>query len=260
MQQASSSTPTATPNKQHQVLPKHIDAIFLDLDGTLLGYQDETMGEVLYPLYAKHFPSYTKEYGIAFQQGVVYMLQQTSAKPQHANIWLAFADKMKELLNMNEETCKLHFTQAFESEGYNKLRERAKLYTEVTAKLMKIAHERNIKLVLATNPIFPKIAIERRLKWSGAQPEDFVCITHSENMHCTKSVAYYQHLLEQVVQCKAENTIMVGNDNKYDMIASELGINTWLIDEWERSERKYKIDNVGSLEAFVQALEANCKK
>ena len=239
------------------MIPQHLEAIFLDLDGTLLGYKDETMIELVFSLCAKHFPNHTEQFKHAFQLGVMFMHQQTSYEaPQYKSMWLAFVDKLQQVLGVSEDYCKARFTNAFQSEEYNEIQNHAKLYHEQTAKLVKIARERNIKLVLATSPVFPQIAIERRIRWAGMQPEDFVLTTHFENMTCCKSVAYYKHLLDAVgCSLAPEKTMMVGNDNKYDMVASELGIKTWLINEWERSERKHKIDHIGTLEEFVSTLE-----
>lgn len=46
--------------------------------------------------------------------------------------------------------------------------------------------------MLATNPIFPKVATESRIRWAGLQPEDFeLYTTYEKTCHCKPNPAYY---------------------------------------------------------------------
>ena len=84
-------------------------------------------------------------------------------------------------------------------------------------------------LVLATNPIFPSIATEKRMAWAGLSPSDFLCFTTYENSkHCKPNLAYYTDIL-QAIGRNPEECLMVGNDVGEDMIARELGMRVFLL-------------------------------
>ena len=85
------------------------------------------------------------------------------------------------------------------------------------------------KIVLATNPIFPAIATQKRMSWAGFEPNDFELYTTFENSRfCKPNVAYYQDILDQL-GLKAEECIMVGNDVNEDMVAQKLGMKVFLL-------------------------------
>lgn len=90
---------------------------------------------------------------------------------------------------------------------------------------------RGLKLVLATNPLFPEVAVRVRLDWAGIDPDRFVLITHMENMHYVKPrIEYYQSICHMITT-DPEHCLMVGNDRNNDMVAGAAGIKTFLSTE-----------------------------
>ena len=86
-----------------------------------------------------------------------------------------------------------------------------------------------MQIVLATNPLFPRIATESRIQWAGLDAADFAMITTYETSRfCKPNPDYYRDIL-QTLDVSAEECLMVGNDAAEDMIASELGINVFLL-------------------------------
>ena len=62
-------------------------------------------------------------------------------------------------------------------------------------------------LILATNPIFPRIATLNRIKWAGLDPDDFIYISTYENSHYSKpNIKYYEEIMKQKEAAKAEET------------------------------------------------------
>jgi HAD superfamily hydrolase (TIGR01549 family) len=102
----------------------------------------------------------------------------------------------------------------------------------VAQKLVQLVLDRGLKVVIATNPLFPRIAIEQRLAWAGipvaTYPLDLV--TAYENMHATKPhAAYYQEILD-VIGVQPSQALMVGDDWKNDIYpATRLGLSTYWI-------------------------------
>jgi len=85
-----------------------------------------------------------------------------------------------------------------------------------------------LKLVLASNPIFPRIAQEKRLAWAGIDPDCFQLFTHIENMSFVKpNPAYFRQVCD-MIDVPPEACLMVGNDRIADMAAGQAGIKTYL--------------------------------
>jgi FMN phosphatase YigB (HAD superfamily) len=89
--------------------------------------------------------------------------------------------------------------------------------------------EKGLRIILATNPLFPACATIRRIQWAGMRPENFEIITTYENSRFSKpNLKYYQAIMEQP-GVKAEECLMVGNDVGEDMIAAKLGLKVFLL-------------------------------
>ena len=98
-----------------------------------------------------------------------------------------------------------------------------------SARIIKFVKDKGLRVILATNPIFPAIATESRIKWAGLNKDDFEIITTYENSHYAKpNPKYYAEILQNA-QLKPEECLMVGNDVKEDMVARTLGIDVFLL-------------------------------
>jgi HAD superfamily hydrolase (TIGR01549 family) len=103
---------------------------------------------------------------------------------------------------------------------------------EDIVEIVQIFKKNNFKMVIATNPLFPKKAILQRIKWAGLDPEQFSYITCYEEMHYSKpNVEFYREIVDELDLNPAE-CIMIGNDVQEDMIAGKLGMTTYLVDDY----------------------------
>lgn len=88
------------------------------------------------------------------------------------------------------------------------------------------------RVVVATNPFFPRVAVEQRLAWAGLPVDEmpFALVTTLENMHATKPHAqYYEEILARV-GVQADEAIMVGDEWDLDIApAWRAGLNTFWI-------------------------------
>ena len=85
------------------------------------------------------------------------------------------------------------------------------------------------RVALATNPLFPTVATESRIRWAGLSPDDFELFTTYEGSHyCKPSLDYYREVLDKL-GLSADECLMVGNDVSEDMIAAELGMKVFLL-------------------------------
>lgn len=85
------------------------------------------------------------------------------------------------------------------------------------------------RTILATNPLFPPIATQSRIRWAGLEPEDFEWVTTYDNSgFCKPNPDYYREILSKR-GLKPEECAMVGNDVGEDMIAETLGMRVFLL-------------------------------
>ncbi len=125
------------------------------------------------------------------------------------------------------------------------------------ADLIASLKKRKYKLVLATNPIFPRKAILERIKWTNVNPEVFAFISSYENMHYSKpNINYYKEIMSLINE-NPVNCIMVGNDVQEDMIAGKLGIKTFLVEDYKiNREGSCKADWQGSFSELIEILKS----
>jgi len=97
----------------------------------------------------------------------------------------------------------------------------------------------DLLLVVATNPIFPLVAQEKRIAWSGLDPGRFALVTHLGNMCYVKPrTAYYQQICD-MLGLPPNYCLMVGNDGVNDMAAGDLGMTTFLTTEADPGNTDY---------------------
>jgi HAD superfamily hydrolase (TIGR01549 family) len=116
--------------------------------------------------------------------------------------------------------------------------------------------QKNYRIILATNPLFPRVATEKRIGWAGLNVDDFEFITTYENFSYSKpNVKYFEALIEQL-SLTPEECLMVGNDALEDMIASVTGMKTYLLTDCLHNEHQIDISTYehGSMEDLYNKL------
>ncbi len=122
--------------------------------------------------------------------------------------------------------------------------------------LVQKAFDRGLKVVIATNPMFPIYAIIERMRWAGVVDFPYDLITSYETMHfCKPHLQYYQEICDRI-GVKPEEAMMVGNDVQDDMVAGKLGMKTFLVDEelLNREPTPPEVDHRGSLTQLAEIL------
>jgi putative hydrolase of the HAD superfamily len=96
------------------------------------------------------------------------------------------------------------------------------------AKFLEWAQE-YYSLTLATNPVWPVELVHMRMQWGGIDPTYFKSITTADRMHaCKPSREYYLEILEQE-NFRAEECLMIGNERKMDLPATQAGLSVFLL-------------------------------
>ena len=89
-----------------------------------------------------------------------------------------------------------------------------------------------LRVVLATNPIFPLVGVSTRLGWIGLSAEDFELVTCYDNSSfCKPNLRYYEEILAKI-GARPEECVMLGNSIPEDMTAQKLGISVFLVNEF----------------------------
>ncbi len=93
------------------------------------------------------------------------------------------------------------------------------------------AQAQGYRVVIATDPLFPRKAVFERIRWAGLEPAHFELIASYETFHFTKShPEYYAELLGRLGWPDGP-VLMVGNDEERDLeCAQALGLTTYQID------------------------------
>ena len=99
-------------------------------------------------------------------------------------------------------------------------------------RLVQALFDRGCDVVIATNPMFPRRAVEHRLDWAGVLDFPFKLITTYENSHfCKPNPHYYAEILGRL-GCRPDEAIMVGDDLSNDIEpAARAGLHTYWIVE-----------------------------
>ncbi len=84
-------------------------------------------------------------------------------------------------------------------------------------------------LTLATNPVWTIDLVHMRMRWGGIDPAYFGSITTADRMHaCKPHKEYYLELLSQE-KFEASECLMIGNERKMDLPATNAGVSVFLV-------------------------------
>ena len=203
-----------------------IKYVFFDLDGTVLPMDQDKFIKLYFGALAKKLApcGYTPDEVVsAIWDGTKAMLKNNSGRVNEELFWERFravlGDDVMRAVPIIDEFYTNEFFVAKAACGCNpKMRE-----------VLDLLHEKKIPLVLATNPVFPSVASETRMRWGGAVPEDFLFITTYSNSHyCKPNPDYYIEIINNL-GVSAEDCLMVGNDVDDDMVAEKLGMKVFLL-------------------------------
>lgn len=86
-----------------------------------------------------------------------------------------------------------------------------------------------LKVAIATNPIFPRAAVDHRLAWAGLSDLDLPVVTTYEEMLACKPHADYFRQTAELLGVQPAECLMVGDDRLMDMPAADVGMRTFYV-------------------------------
>ncbi len=205
-----------------------INTVLFDLDGTLLPMDNEVFTKGYFKgLVAKLAPlGYDPKTLVdCVWRGTAAMVKNDGTRPNVERFWETFAALNPEVW----DPAHMALTDSFYSNEFHA----AKQFTgenPLAKELINALKADGYEVVLATNPLFPKVGIEARLSWIGLTCEDFSLVTSYENMHyCKPNPQYYEEILKMIGK-KPEECLMVGNNTDEDCAAAAAaGLKTVLV-------------------------------
>lgn len=206
-----------------------IEAVLFDLDGTLI---DVDM-EQFVPLYLRRLAARLAPHAEprralgTLRAAVMVMLGGTTGE-----------SSLEELLRTKlEEELQLPWTDyqaglaTFCRDDLPELRPLVRPHP-LARSLVEACLRRGWRVVLATNPIFPREVVAARLAWGGLADLPFQPVTSYEtSRHCKPHPGFFHDLLA-TLGLPPESCLMVGNDTQHDLSASRVGMPTCLLTTW----------------------------
>jgi len=234
-----------------------LTTILFDLDGTLLPMDQDEFIKAYFGLLARKMAplGYEPQKMIgAVYAGTNAMIANDGSKTNEAVFWQTFCAIFGEQARRDEPHFEAFYRNEFQQvKGVCGFDARA---AQVIARLK----EKGYRLVLATNPLFPAIATQSRIRWAGMQVSDFELVTTYENSSfCKPNVKYYEEIVQKLGLDPAE-CLMVGNDVGEDMAAGRLGMKTFLVTDClinrvNEDIEAYPHGSFEALKSYIDSLE-----
>ena len=202
-----------------------IKAVLFDLDGTLLPMDQDKFVEVYFGLLAQKMAPYgyePQQYIKAIWAGTKEMLKNNGEATNEQVFFKKYCEIFGKSAKKDEE-----ILAEFYETDFKKTKSVCEQDPE-TATTIKQLKEMGLKIVVATNPIFPKVAIMHRINWAGLNALDFQHITHYENSKASKPNPKYYLDIAKEIGVEPEECLMVGNDVSDDMPAALTGMKVFL--------------------------------
>lgn len=203
-------------------------AVLFDLDGTLLPMDREEFVRAYLPgvsAVAAHLGD-PRKIADSILKGSYAMVKSTDpGRTLEQVFWEAF----EALSGVTRASSERIFNDYYLSPAFDALR--VLTPTEPLAPaIVAEARRKGLRVILATSPLFPRVATVKRIEWAGLEPSDFDLITTYEDFHAAKpNREYYEEVLVQT-GLEAAACVMVGNDVREDLPApAALGMETFLL-------------------------------
>ncbi len=203
-----------------------LKVVLFDLDGTLLPMDQDEFVKAYFGLLVKKLAPHgydPKALIDAIWAGTTAMIKNTGEKNNEAVFWDVFAsllgEQARDDLPLFDEYYRTDFQAVQDVCGYD----------PQAAETVRAVKAFGLRVALATNPIFPAVATESRMRWAGLTPEDFELYTTYENIGCSKPNPMYFREVAERMGVAPEECLMVGNDVGDDMVASSLGMQVFLL-------------------------------
>lgn len=202
-------------------------AILFDLDGTLLPMDEREFTNGYFAELSKKLAPYgaePKKLVASVWASTKKMVANDGSRTNEEAFWESFGADMGLDGELLKRECDSFYVTEFHAAR------RCTRENPLAVSAVEAAHKKAGRVILATNPLFPRDGQLTRLSWVGLKAEDFDFITSYETeCYCKPNPKYFSSLLERL-NLKGEDCLMIGNDETEDMLAaSSVGIDCYLV-------------------------------
>ena len=230
------------------------DGIFFDLDGTLLPMDNDAFTKGYLELLATAVAPYgfePKSMLCAMWKGVAAMVKNDGSRKNEKVFWDVFAGLLGAFTYDHIADFDAFYTKEFH---------KAVAFTaptELAAKAVALAREKADRVVLATNPFFPRVAVNARLSWTGIAEDAFDLITdYGNSSYCKPNPVYYLDICKKM-GIDPSRCLMIGNNAEEDIAAAqEAGLSTFLLTDCLIAEGELPETPKGSFPELIEFLTA----
>ena len=232
-----------------------ITTILFDLDGTLLPMDQDTFAKAYVKglTVAAEPAGYSPMIlGTAIMAGTAAIVKNKGEKTNEDIFWDVLEKTYGEAIQNDR-----HMFDKFYATDFQKIKDVCG-FDSKAAELIQNIKEKGYRVALATNPLFPKVATESRIRWAGLNPNDFEIYTTFETSHyCKPNLDYYREVLNEL-QVSAEECLMIGNDVSEDMVAEQLGMKVFLLTDCliNKKETDISVYPHGDMDALFRFIDA----
>lgn len=215
------------------------NTILFDLDGTLLPFQQDEFIRTYFKVLIRRLSpmGYDGEkLTAALWKGVDAMVRNDGSMTNRQLFWDVFVREFGVQSLALESILDDFYAREFDSV-------RTVLREDVDRSgLIHSLREKSYTVVLATNPVFPAVAVETRLHWASLTPADFDYVTTYENCRRSKpDPGYFQDILARIGK-RADECMMIGNNPVDDMSAQTIGMKVCLVTDYLENPGNLPID------------------
>jgi FMN phosphatase YigB (HAD superfamily) len=122
-------------------------------------------------------------------------------------------------------------------------------------RVVQAALDLGLRVAIATNPIFPRSAIDERMRWANVSDLPVHLVTSYENMHAAKPQPAYYLEVASLLGVAPATALMVGDDRVLDMTAADVGMSTFYVGRGASSTADFT-GSLNDLERLLPRLAA----
>ena len=215
--------------------------ILFDLDGTLLPMDQDRFTDYYFGCLAQWMSPYGFEPQAlirAVWKGTAAMVANDGSRTNEKRFWEVFDAQFETPASDSYR----HFLEFYEH-GFAGAR-KATGYNPRAAETVHRLKEAGYRVALATNPLFPRIATEQRIRWAGLEPEDFeLYTTYETSRTCKPNPQYYAEVAE-TLGVRPQDCIMIGNDADEDIPAAKVGMKVFLLTDSLLNRHNLPLDDI----------------
>jgi FMN phosphatase YigB (HAD superfamily) len=204
-----------------------IKAVCFDLDGTLLPMDVDQFCVHYFGMLARHMAPHgyePKKLINTIMLSSKGMYENDGSRTNEQVFWDLFCGVFGDAARKDEPK----FATFYEKD-FDKARA-ACGFDAAAAPALRACKEMGLRVCVATNPLFPRIATYKRLQWAGIDPDEVEFFTaYEDSSFCKPSAGYFRYVTEKLGLSPAE-CLMVGNDVREDVVASTaFGMHSFLL-------------------------------